>query len=123
VTGLSEARVLECLGTVVDPCMEAAGLGISVVDLGLVRSLTVSDRRIELALGLTEPGCAFTHALVIAVEDALAAVSDGREVCVRFEWREPWTEARMTARGRGILEGARQRGADLIASTGAGTSA
>ena len=50
-------RVLDRLGTVVDPCMEAAGLGLSLVDLGIVRNVDVTPETITVALGLTEPGC------------------------------------------------------------------
>lgn len=113
-----EGAILDRLAQVGDPCMEAAGLGISVVDLGLVRELSVSATRVDLSLGLTEPGCAFTHALVVSVEDALAEVVGDRDISVTFSWREPWTEARMTPTGRRTLQQARRRGADLIASSG-----
>ena len=102
-------RVLDRLGAVVDPCMEAAGLGLSLVDLGVVRRVDVDEREISVELGLTEPGCAFTHALVTKVEDALAELDHGRELSVSFNWSTPWTEAMMTDAGRAVFGAARKR--------------
>ena len=99
--------VLERLGGVVDPCMEAAGLGLSLVDLGIVRTVAVDDAVIDVELGLTEPGCGFTHALVTKVEDALEPLGEAREVRVRFNWSEPWTEEMMTDAGRAVFTQAR----------------
>lgn len=102
-------QVLESLGSVVDPCMEAAGLGLSLVDLGIVRRVDVNEREIAVELGLTEPGCGFTHALVTKVEDALAELAHGRELSVSFNWSTPWTEAMMTDAGRAVFGAARER--------------
>ncbi len=107
-------RVIDRLSAVVDPCMEAAGLGLSLVDLGIVRRVDVDDRAISVELGLTEPGCGFTHALVTKVEDALAELDHGRELNVTFNWSTPWTEAMMTDAGRAVFGAARQRGMNLL---------
>ncbi len=107
-------QVLDRLGGVVDPCMEAAGLGLSLVDLGIVRRVDVDDRTISVELGLTEPGCGFTHALVTKVEDALAELDHGRELSVTFNWSTPWTEAMMTDAGRAVFGAARERGMSLL---------
>lgn len=107
-------EVLERLGGVVDPCMEAAGLGLSLVDLGIVRTVDVYDATIDVELGLTEPGCGFTHALVTKVEDALASLCAARELRVRFNWSDPWTEARMTEAGRDVFDKARGHGTRVL---------
>lgn len=116
------SRTLQCddvertLHKVIDPCMEAAGLGLSVVDLGLVRNILVNDNEITVELGLTEPGCGFTHALVTRIDDVLADIADGRRVSTTFNWSDPWTEARLSEHGRAVVDSARTRGNDLIAS-------
>ncbi len=108
------AQVLERLGGVVDPCMEAAGLGLSLVDLGIVRTVDVDDTAIDVELGLTEPGCGFTHALVTKVEDALATLDDARQVRVRFNWSDPWTEEMMTEAGRAVFHKARGHSTSVL---------
>ena len=112
---ITEDRILEQLGRVVDPCMEAAGLGLSLVDLGIVRNVVADQEVIAVELGLTEPGCGFTHALVTRVEDALAQLQDPRPVRVTFDWSEPWDETKMTSTGRTVLADARSRGNALLA--------
>ena len=107
-------RVLDRLGTVVDPCMEAAGLGLSLVDLGIVRRVEVGETTISVELGLTEPGCGFTHALVTKVEDALEGLDDERELSVTFDWSTPWTEAMMTDAGRAVFGAARERSVSVL---------
>lgn len=108
------AQVLDRLGGVVDPCMEAAGLGLSLVDLGIVRTVDVDDTAIDVELGLTEPGCGFTHALVTKVEDALAPLGEAREVRVHFNWSEPWTEEMMTDEGRAVFTQARGQSTSVL---------
>ncbi len=105
------------LHSVVDPCMEAAGLGLSVVDLGLVRDIRVTETEITVELGLTEPGCGFTHALVTRIDDVLASIANGREVSTTFNWSDPWTEDRLNEHGRSVIHNARTRGDNIIAST------
>lgn len=112
-----DPAVERSLNTVIDPCMEAAGLGLSIVDLGLVREIRVTESEIAVELGLTEPGCGFTHALVTRIDDALALIAGGRCVNVTFNWSDPWTEARLSDHGRSVIDGARSRGRDVIASS------
>ena len=114
------AQVYDRLGRVVDPCMEAAGLGLSLVDLGIVRAVDVDDAAIEVELGLTEPGCGFTHALVTRVEDALAPLGHARTVRVRFNWREAWTEDRMSETGRAVFAKARGNSTSVLRRFDAG---
>ncbi len=119
----SSPRVLQprdvehSLHSVVDPCMEAAGLGLSVVDLGLVREIRVTETEIAVELGLTEPGCGFTHALVTRIDDVLASIANGRQVSTTFNWSDPWTEDRLNEHGRSVIHNARARGDNIIAST------
>ena len=115
--GLRPEDVEDSLRRVIDPCMEAAGLGLSIVDLGLVRDIVVDERRIAVELGLTEPGCGFTHALVTRIDDVLAEIAGGREVSTTFNWSDPWTEERLSDHGKAIVGSARLRGSDVIASS------
>lgn len=114
---LQSQDVERSLQAVIDPCMEAAGLGLSIVDLGLVRRISVTEATIAVELGLTEPGCGFTHALVTRIDDAIAAIAGEREIRTSFNWSDPWTEERLSDHGRRIIHSARSRGSDVIAST------
>lgn len=107
-------QVIEKLGTVIDPCMEAAGLNLSVIDLGIVREVSVDADQIRIEMGLTEPGCGFTHALVTQVEDAVECLKGTRALNMTFNWSDPWTEESMTDTGRTVMMQARERGVNVL---------
>jgi ring-1,2-phenylacetyl-CoA epoxidase subunit PaaD len=79
------------LGQVKDPCLVAAGFDLSIVDLGLVRRLAIEDGRIKVEMTFTEPGCPFTHHVVVAVEAALEAAGFA-PMAFQPVWDPIWTE-------------------------------
>ena len=87
------------LATVKDPCLVAAGFALSIVDLGLVRGLAIEDGRINVDMTFTEPGCPFTHRVVVDVEAALAAAGFG-SVSIRPVWDPIWTEESLSPKAR-----------------------
>jgi ring-1,2-phenylacetyl-CoA epoxidase subunit PaaD len=77
---------------------------ISIVDLGVVRSVDVRDDRLRVELLPTFVGCPALDVIRTAVEDRLAGVRPTVEVA--FTFAEPWTTDRITERGRlGLLAG------------------
>ena len=52
-----KSRILAALQKVVDPCSAANGTNLSVVEMGLVESIEIEDRRIAVNLRLTSPDC------------------------------------------------------------------
>ena len=88
------ADVRSALADVADPEIPA----ISIVDLGVVEGVTVSDDAIRVELLPTFVGCPALDAIAAAVEERLAGF--GRPVEVRFGFAVPWTTDRITERGR-----------------------
>lgn len=81
------SRVAVALDGVADPCLAAAGIPGSVVDLGLVQDVREpAPGVVEVDLALTEVGCAFTHHLVDAVERTVSAVEGVQRVQVAPVW-------------------------------------
>lgn len=85
----------DALSQVYDPCCREKG--ISVVDMGLLRSVTVTDRQARVELLLTSGWCPFASQVLADVERAVAAVPgvDGCEV--EIVWDEAWTTDRLSA--------------------------
>ena len=77
---------------------------ISVVDLGIVHRVEVTDDRISVQLLPTFTGCPALEAIRAAVEERLAGLSPA--VDVSFTFAVPWTSERITADGRRSLAGA-----------------
>src|SRR3954453_8480077 len=87
--------VVRALSDGYDPCCREKG--ISVVDMGLVRSVTVHDRHAWVELLLTSGWCPFAARVLTDVETAIGA-QPGIDSCeVAIVWDETWTPDRMSA--------------------------
>jgi ring-1,2-phenylacetyl-CoA epoxidase subunit PaaD len=91
---LDEAVVRELLRTVHDPEIPT----ISIVDLGIVERVAVSEIGIEVELLPTFVGCPALDIIRDSVLEALAPL--GRPATVEFTWRVPWTSDRISEAGR-----------------------
>lgn len=95
------APLLAALSQVVDP-----ELALSIVDLGLIRDLSVDDDMARVRMTMTSAACPVTDVIVDDVHDALdRALPPGRAVEVVVEWEPPWTPASMSERARRFLQG------------------
>jgi ring-1,2-phenylacetyl-CoA epoxidase subunit PaaD len=89
-----ERLVWEALAEVPDPEIPT----VSVVDLGIVRSVQVDGERLRVELLPTFVGCPALDLIREAVAARLAGMAPRVEVGVSFA--EPWTSDRITADGR-----------------------
>jgi ring-1,2-phenylacetyl-CoA epoxidase subunit PaaD len=101
IGGPLESVVLAALADVDDPEIP----GVSIIDLGLLRRVSVGRDRIEVELLPTFIGCPALDVIRAAVENRLRDLAPRIEV--RFSFAEPWTAARITLDGRAAL---RERG-------------
>jgi ring-1,2-phenylacetyl-CoA epoxidase subunit PaaD len=77
---------------------------ISVVDLGVVRSVETDEGRVRVELLPTFVGCPAIEVMRSAVEDRLRELAD--DVSVDISFAEPWTTERITPAGRSALRNA-----------------
>ena len=101
------------LEQVVDPCSLAAGTPLSLRDMGLVRSWTWRDGRLELVLCVTAPGCGFVGHMARAATDGLLALDGVREVDVRVDPEVVWDPSWQSDRARALLDARRRRVVEL----------
>ena len=99
--------IYEALDTVKDPCMGAAGLDLSIVDLGLVYGVEVEDGAVNVEITFTEIGCVFTHVIGSGVYDAVGALPGVESVELTPRWLPLWTEDRVNAKAARALSGNR----------------
>ena len=88
-------QIREALNAVYDPC--CAEKGISVVDMGLLRSIDVTDGRARIELLLTSGWCPFASRVVDEVKQATEAVPGIDSADVEVVWDETWTTDRLSA--------------------------
>ena len=91
-----EARVWSELATMADPEIPA----ISLVDLGVIGSVTVDEGRIEVELLPTFVGCPAIGVMQEQITERIGALGVADEVAVRVSFDPPWTSERITAEGR-----------------------
>jgi ring-1,2-phenylacetyl-CoA epoxidase subunit PaaD len=92
-----ESAVWAALHDVYDPEIPT----ISVVDLGVVRSVAADEGSIRVELLPTFVGCPAIEVMRSAVAERLHEFAD--DVRVEISFAEPWTSDRITAEGRAAL--------------------
>ncbi len=81
---LSEHQVIEALRPVSDP-----ELHVSIVDLGMVRSVDIRRGRVTVGVALTVPGCPLREEITRRVREALLPLKGVREVGVELTVMTP----------------------------------
>ena len=74
---------------------------ISVIDLGVVRTVETGANSVRVELMPTFVGCPAIDVMRASVEERLRGFAD--DVTVEISFREPWTSDRITAEGRRVL--------------------
>ena len=82
----------DALQRVVDP-----ELALSIVDVGLVYGVTVSETRTHVLLTMTSAACPVVDLIIEDVEAELdAVVPAGMTIQVELTWAPPWSSDRMS---------------------------
>jgi metal-sulfur cluster biosynthetic enzyme len=92
---------VRALSGVYDPCCRDKG--ISLVDMGLLRSATVRDGNARIQLMLTSGWCPFAAQVLTDVADAVNAQPGIASCVVDIVWDEPWSADRLSDSARAKL--------------------
>lgn len=95
-----EETVWDALTEVMDPEIPA----VSVVDMGMIKGVSVKDGRVKVDVLPTFTGCPAVPMIKEDVESAVAAVAGIEEVSVEFSYEPAWTTDRITDEGRRKLK-------------------
>ena len=91
-----EERIWAALAQIPDPEIPA----ISVVDLGVIGSVTLDDDRVSVKLLPTFVGCPAIGVMQEQITERLTALSVADEVEVEVSFDPPWTSDRISPHGR-----------------------
>jgi metal-sulfur cluster biosynthetic enzyme len=96
------SAVLAALDDVVDPCSVSAGVALGLVQMGLVRDLSVDPSgNVTVVLRLTSPGCMIgVVQFPEQIHKRLASVDGVADVNVEFDHNFDWSEDAVSAQGR-----------------------
>ena len=92
---------LDALSDVYDPCCREKG--ISVVDMGLVRSVDASGGHVRVELLLTSGWCPFAAGVLTEVRERMEAQPGVTDAEVEIVWDEAWTTDRLSPRAARVL--------------------
>ena len=118
----TQTQIRAALNAIEDPCARIAGIGIGIVDFGLVRQIEIgSHGLVRVKLGLTGPGCWYAPVFadsaraalrdlpgVAAVEIVVDAAYDWSEACMSAEARARLAALRFARKPSGPKEGSKQ---------------
>jgi phenylacetate-CoA oxygenase PaaJ subunit len=95
---VTEDTVWEALRRVQDP-----EYPMSVVDLGLVYAVRVSDGVVAIDVTFTSIGCPAIEMIVEDIHAEVATLEGVERVEIEVVWGPPWTKDKITERGRRVL--------------------
>ena len=101
-----EQLVRTALHRVVDPCSIAAGAPVSILEMGLLRGVSIDDGRVTITLRLTNPFC-FQAELIRARICAAVGQATGHDVVVDVDPSDDWEPEMMSAGARARLRAIR----------------
>jgi metal-sulfur cluster biosynthetic enzyme len=93
------ASVESALRHVVDP-----EVAMSILDVGLVYGVDVTDERLHVRVTMTSAACPVTDLILEEIEIELEEVAtDGQAIDVELVWDPPWSSDRMSARAKAFM--------------------
>ncbi len=93
-TAAVPAWAVEVLSEVYDPCCRDKG--ISVVDMGLLRSVSVREGHVRVELLLTSGWCPFASRVLTDVQQVVADQPGVASCEVEVVWDEVWSSDRLS---------------------------
>jgi metal-sulfur cluster biosynthetic enzyme len=104
---VDEALVRSVLNGIVDPCSEAAGAPAGLDDMGLVRSVEISESAagttVRVEIGVTEPGCFMIYPFCREARERLAGIERIDTVEVDLANGADWMPSDMSEAYRKLL--------------------
>jgi metal-sulfur cluster biosynthetic enzyme len=100
--GPAEMRqpIIAALTRVVDP-----EVALSIVDVGLIYAVTVTDERAHVRMTMTSAACPVADLIIEDVEDQLDGVlPEGCAIEVELCWDPAWTPEKMSDRARRFMQ-------------------
>jgi metal-sulfur cluster biosynthetic enzyme len=94
----SRAAVIGALDDCYDPCCRDRR--ISVIDMGLIESIEIVNRRVEIEMVLTTGWCPFASRPLEMVTEEVGALPTVDNVDVDVIWDPTWTPERMSESAR-----------------------
>ena len=87
--------VREKLAEIVDPCSEARGTDISIVEMGLLKRVEVDGGSVHVELRITSPSCMMVGYFIEQAQERVGALPGVEEVTLSTDAGLTWREEMM----------------------------
>lgn len=109
-------KVWAALSKIADPCHALSGHDLSIVDLGLINTVTReghgdhggNDDVINISVTFTDPSCVFSYQIIMDMEDLAASLDGVSEIRVVSDPYPMWTEDRMSDKAKALFASKRE---------------
>ncbi|MFB6236409.1 MAG: metal-sulfur cluster assembly factor [Halopenitus sp.] len=92
----SPLAVRDKLDAIVDPCSEARGTDISIVEMGLLKRIEVDGGSVHIELRITSPSCMMVGYFIEQAQDRVGDLSGVDEVTLSTDAGLSWREEMMS---------------------------
>ena len=92
-------KVIDEIKKIYDP-----EIPVNVWDLGLIYSVSISEKNIVIEMTFTSPTCPMMEDILNQVRENVESVADGRSVDVKLVWDPAWDVSRMSDAARVELD-------------------
>jgi metal-sulfur cluster biosynthetic enzyme len=105
---MTEAAVREALANIIDPCSATTGSDLNIVEMGLVKSVSIEGGDVVVDMHLTSPVCTMVGYFREEAEIAVGALDGVESVTVEtdagLEWHADMMTADAQAKRQRVLE-------------------
>ena len=106
-------QVRDALREVVDPCSAATGSNLNIVEMGLVKSVSITDGHVDIDMRLTTPVCHMVAYFHEEIDDQVGSLAGVESVDVEtddgFEWSEEMLTPEAKQRRQEVMDEHRAR--------------
>jgi len=95
-----ERRIRERLDEVVDPCSEANGTDLSIIEMGLLDGIDVDEGHVTVSMRLTSPFCMQLPYFVEEVDERVGSIDGVTSVTLETDEGVDWHTGMMTEEAR-----------------------
>ena len=89
---INKEQVMNALEQCRDPEMPM----VSIVDLGLIYDVQISDDIVDVKMTLTTPGCGMGKYIAEDAKTKIESIDGVKEAKVNIVWDPPWTPEKIT---------------------------
>ena len=92
----SALAVREELDRIVDPCSEARGTDISIVEMGLLKKIEIEDGVVDIELRITSPSCMMVGYFIEQANERVGTLPGVEAVKLKTDAGLSWREGMMS---------------------------